>query len=192
MGLGAAVALLIVGVGVAIVVSMLSSAGGHSTVIPVNPAASADAKVPGAGGGAAPVYVHILGAVNSPGLYVLRDGDRTIDAIAAAGGFSEAADRGQVNLARFLSDGEQIYVPHQGEAVVSGRGGAPGLSGGKVNINTADGAALETLPRVGPALASRIIAWRETNGRFTDIADLKSVSGIGEKTFAGLKDRVTI
>ena len=63
---------------------------------------------------------------------------------------------------------------------------------GKVNINTADAAALETLPRVGPAMAERILAWRDENGRFSAIEDLMSVTGIGEKTFDGLKDLVTV
>lgn len=188
VGLGAAVVLLIVGVGIAVLVSTLASAGGSRTVV--------SAPVPSAGPSAASaIYVHILGAVDRPGLYRLRDGDRAIDAIAAAGGYTATADRRQLNLARFLSDGEQIYVPEEGEAAAPGgaaSGATPGTAAGKVNLNTADAAALETLPRVGPALAARILAWREANGRFTSVEDLMSVSGIGEKTFAGLKDLVTI
>lgn len=66
------------------------------------------------------------------------------------------------------------------------------VNGGKINLNTADASTLESLPRVGPALAARILAWREENGRFASVEDLMSVSGIGDKTFAGLKDLVTV
>ena len=73
-------------------------------------------------------------------------------------------------------------------------GGVPGAPtvGGKVNINTADETALETLPRVGPAMAKRIIDWRTKNGRFTAVEDLMSVTGVGEKTFDELKELVTL
>lgn len=204
VGLGAAVVLLVVGLGIAVLVMALSAGAGSTSVIagpgpstPTNGSQPADGLAGGSPStrpqGAAAIYVHILGAVNRPGLYELRDGDRAIDAVAAAGGYAGDADRRQLNLARFLSDGEQIYVPREGEAVApSGGGAASGTVGGKVNLNTADAAALETLPRVGPALAARILAWREANGRFTSVEDLLGVSGIGEKTFAGLKDLVTI
>ena len=193
VGLGAAVVLLIVGSVVAVLVAALSSGTSSRTVVAAaNPAPST--SVPTTEVGAA-IYVHILGAVAVPGLYELRDGDRAIDAVAAAGGFAEGADLRQLNLARFLSDGEQIYVPTE-EEVASGVGIPGGIgsatSGGKVNLNTADAASLETLPRVGPSLAARIIAWRDANGRFTSIEDLLGVSGIGDKTFAGLRDLVTI
>jgi competence protein ComEA len=198
VGLGAAVVLLIVGAAVAVLVSALNASAGNRTVVgQASPAPSAtpSAGVGGLPNSAATIYVHILGAVARPGLYQFRDGDRAVDAISAAGGFTDDADQKQLNLARFLSDGEQIYVPTE-EEVASGVGSIPGApagsSTGKVNLNTADSAALETLPRVGPSLAARIIAWREANGRFTSIEDLMSVSGIGDKTFAGLKDLVTI
>ncbi|MEO7147240.1 MAG: helix-hairpin-helix domain-containing protein [Terrimesophilobacter sp.] len=186
VGIGATVVLIVVGLGVAVLVSALT-AGGHGgeTVREPSPSASGDARTDGAA-----IFVHILGEVNTPGLYQFREGDRAIDAVAAAGGFTENADRRQLNLARFLSDGEQIFVPAEGETPASG---APsGATGGKVNLNTADAAALEGLPRVGPAMAQRIIAWRDSNGRFASVEDLLSVTGIGDKTFAQLKDLVTI
>lgn len=196
VGLGAAVVLLIVGVGIAVFVSALSSTAGNRTVVDA-PSPTAVAATTGSG---AELYVHVLGAVKNPGLYRLHDGDRAVDAVAAAGGYTNDADRSSLNLARFLADGEQIYIPTEKESASGGaHGGAHGsvgagsqVNGGKVNLNTADAAALETLPRVGPALAARILAWREANGRFTSVEDLMSVSGIGEKTFAGLKDLVTI
>lgn len=137
------------------------------------------------------IYVHILGQVNEPGLYALHDGDRAVDVVAAAGGLTPSADPAALNLARFLSDGEQIIVPAVGQSVPAPGVAGGGANGGKVNINTADEPTLETLPRVGPAMAARILAWRAANGRFTAIEDLMSVSGIGEKTFEGLKDLVT-
>lgn len=199
VGLGAALILLVLGLGIAVLVTALSASAGSTTIIAdpgsTAPTAGQQAAHPQADGARAEatIYVHILGAVNRPGLYALRDGDRAIDAVAAAGGYAADADRRQLNLARFLSDGEQIYVPREGEAFAPlGGGPASGPAGDKVNLNTADAAALETLPRVGPALAARILAWRDANGRFTSVEDLLGVSGIGEKTFAGLKDLVTI
>ena len=181
--LGAVVVLLLVGLGCAVLVSALGDHGSTGEVARPTPGAS---TVPLAG---ATIFVHILGAVERPGLYELREGDRAIDAVAAAGGFTDAADQAQLNLARFVVDGEQIIVPLVGESPAT----APGTTvEGKVNINTADEAALDTLPRVGPAMAGRIIAWREANGRFTAIEDLMNVTGIGDKTFEGLKDLVTV
>lgn len=200
VGLGAAVVLVLVGIGVTVLVAALGSGAGHREYLETpTPTASGGAEnaragAVGASNAGAEIFVHVLGAVNRPGLYTFREGDRAIDALAAAGGYTEDADRRAVNLARFLSDGEQIVVPTQSESA-SGTGASnstPVSRGGKVNLNTADSAALETLPRVGPAIAARILAWRETNGRFTSVEDLMSVSGIGDKTFAGLKDLVTV
>lgn len=182
VGLGALAVVVVAGLACAILIGATGRQG--SVVSVARPTAEASAgTVTGA-----VIYVHILGAVARPGLYELRDGDRVVDAVAAAGGLAEGADQARVNLARFLTDGEQIAVPIVGEtpAVV------PGTSNGKVNINSADAAALETLPRVGPAMAARIIAWREANGGFTSVDDLRSVSGIGDRTFDALKDLITI
>lgn len=198
VGLGAAIVLVLVGIGITVLVAALGSGAGHlesfDRPAPSISAGPSTVDSLGSGNTGAAIYVHVLGAVNMPGLYILRDGDRAIDAVAAAGGYTDDADRRALNLARFLSDGEQIAVPTQAESA-SGTALGPDTSttnGGKVNLNTADVAALETLPRVGPSLAARILAWREENGRFASVEDLMSVSGIGEKTFAGLKDLVTV
>lgn len=178
---GGVAILVVVGLGCAVLVSALGDHGSSSSV----PAPTATAAA--ASGGR--IYVHILGAVASPGLYELRDGDRAIDAVAAAGGFLETADQAQLNLARFVTDGEQIVVPALGEVPVA----APGTTAsGLVNLNTADAAMLDTLPRVGPTMAARIIEWRESNGPFTAVEDLLGVTGIGDKTFEGLRDLVTV
>jgi competence protein ComEA len=173
------IVLLLVGLGVAVLVTALS--GRDGSTLPVTAPSPVSVQ-------SGSLYVHVLGAVRSPGLYQLAEGGRAVDAVAAAGGFADGADETQLNLARLLVDGEQIYVPVMGEVPV-----APGgVADGKVNLNTADQAMLETLPRVGPSLAQRILAWREANGRFSAVEDLLSITGIGDKTFDGLKDLVSI
>ncbi|MCK8465764.1 ComEA family DNA-binding protein [Microbacterium sp. KSW4-16] len=132
------------------------------------------------------LYVHVLGAVAAPGLYVLDPDARLVDALAAAGGTTDVADLAAVNLARLLEDGEQIIVPTVGAAAAES--GAAPAGDDRIDLNTADQAALETLPRIGPALAARIIAWREENGRFRSVDDLLAVPGIGEKLLAGIRD----
>ncbi|WP_230102914.1 MULTISPECIES: ComEA family DNA-binding protein [unclassified Microbacterium] len=136
------------------------------------------------------LYVHVLGQVSHPGLYVLEPDARVVDALAAAGGTLDDADLQAVNLARLLSDGEQLVVPVAG-AVEDGGGSEP-VGDGLIDLNNADQAALETLPRIGPAIAQRIIDWRETNGRFGSVDDLLAVPGIGEKLLAGLRDLVRV
>ncbi|WP_029264995.1 MULTISPECIES: helix-hairpin-helix domain-containing protein [unclassified Microbacterium] len=138
------------------------------------------------------LYVHVLGAVEKPGLYVLDRDARLVDALAAAGGTTVEADLAAVNLARMLEDGEQVVVPAAG-AMAGGPGEvAPPPDDDRIDLNTADQAALETLPRIGPALAERIISWREENGRFASVDDLLAVPGIGEKLVAGLRDGVRV
>jgi competence protein ComEA len=191
--------LVLLGLAAAVLVTALTPHGGTTVVAAtVGPTPFAPG---GAGAGASPspgvVYVQVVGQVVRPGLYEVRDGDRVMDAVAAAGGFTPAADRAGINLARVVSDGEQLVVPAVGEAPPAGTAGAGGIAGAaapgaKVNLNAADATALETLPRVGPATAQKIIDWRTKNGRFRSIQDLLSVSGIGDATFAGLKDLVTV
>jgi len=138
------------------------------------------------------LYVHVLGAVEHPGLYVLDLDSRMVDAVAAAGGTTDDADLAGVNLARTLEDGEQIIVPVVGVAGDVGGASAVQPADDRVDLNAADQAALETLPRIGPALAERIIAWREENGRFQSVDDLLAVPGIGEKLLAGIRDAVRV
>jgi competence protein ComEA len=190
LGVGALIVLVIAGLSVAVVLSLLGSAGSTSTLADVpsrHPTAAVEQ-------GTATVYVHILGAVSTPGVYQLRDGDRVLDAVAVAGGFTPTADQRAVNLARFVVDGEQILVPEVGavEAADPTQPGGQSVVPGKVNLNTATSEQLEELPRLGPEMASRIIVWRQTNGPFTAIDDLRNVTGIGDKTFEALQDLVTV
>lgn len=182
MGVGAVVVLLLVGLGGAVLVSALLPGTDQSAVV-------APQESPGPPSVTAGILVHVLGAVTRPGLYELSEGDRVVDAIALAGGLSDGADPAGVNLARLVSDGEQLIVPLEGAAPAPGQ---PVAGDGRVNINTADATALDTLPRVGPAMAERIIAWREANGGFSSIEDLLDVSGIGDATLDGMRDLVTL
>lgn len=134
------------------------------------------------------LFVHIVGEVKTPGMYQLPLGARLVDAVFAAGGLTVDADNASVNLARELSDGEQVVVFKLGE---QGEG-ASGGQGGLVSINRAGDKQLEELPGIGPALAARIIAWREANGGFKSTKDLLKVSGIGESILAGFIDLITL
>ena len=201
VAVGAAVVLFIAAVAVAAVLSFAASGGGAQGTIaaPTGGGATAggerDAADAPADIGSAPILVHVLGAVARPGLVELAQGARVIDAVAAAGGFTAEADPAAVNLARPVVDGEQLAVLAVGQAPPqqpgSGGGGATGpTADGTVHLNTADLAALDTLPRIGPALAQRIIDWREANGPFTSVDQLLEVAGIGDAVFSGLADRV--
>ncbi|GAB3388758.1 hypothetical protein GCM10027568_10080 [Humibacter soli] len=199
IGLGAAAVLLIAAFATAVLVGMLAPRGDSRRVPAVTVTAAGANRVAPTPVPTTVVYVHVLGAVVHPGLYTLADGSRVVDAIGAAGGMTDDAEQAGVNLARPLSDGEQLAVPHVSDPVaapasggVQGGGGVVDATGGKVNLNTGTEEELDTLPRVGPAMAAKIIAWRTENGRFTSIDDLMNVSGIGQKTFDGLKDQVTV
>ncbi|MGN6751955.1 MAG: helix-hairpin-helix domain-containing protein [Intrasporangium sp.] len=159
----------------------------------------------GSMGQVAEVVVHVVGQVRKPGVVHLPGGARVADALSAAGGPAKGADLAALNLARPVSDGEQVYVPKPGETVpappaVQGGGspsagtaaGGSGPGTGQVNLNTADLAALDSLPGVGPVLAQRILDWRAEHGRFSSIEELGEVSGIGEKLLARLKPKVTL
>ena len=205
------VVLALLGVGAAVVAAIVTPGG---EVVAVGDAGSADGGSADEIGGdaalappgepgildpptqAARLVLHVHGAVVEPGIVELPAGSRVVDAIAAARGPTDDADLGGVNLARVVVDGEQLYVPRIGEVPPPGAGASSGAGAGTgsglVNINTADAAALETLPGIGPALAGRIIAWRDANGGFRAVDELLAVSGIGEKTLEGFRDQVTV
>lgn len=136
------------------------------------------------------IFVHVIGEVKKPGIYELEAGSRVFDAVFAAGGLTEDAEQATVNLARSLTDGEQIHIGAIGEAPINGNNGEGQTA--KINLNRSSQVELESLPGVGPALAGRIIDYREQNGGFQAIEDLKNVGGIGDKLFAGLMNEVTL
>ena len=154
------------------------------------------------------VVVHVTGAVTRPGVVVLGVGSRVTDAIDAAGGVTPDADAEQLNLARVLTDGEQIRVPRIGEilpdpapqpsgAATPGAGtgsGKPGDGGasGTVNINTASASELEKLPGIGPALAQRIVEYRDSHGPFASVDALTDVPGIGKAKLEALREQATV
>ena len=152
--------------------------------------------------GAAPsgeLVVDVAGKVRDPGIVVLEAGSRVVDAVDAAGGAKRGAAVTGLNLARVLTDGEQIVVgqpPVPGLAASAAPSGAPSGTGpdaseGLVNLNTAGLTELDELPGVGPVTAQAIIDWRDANGGFRAVDQLLDVQGIGEKTLADLAPLVT-
>ena len=156
------------------------------------------------------LYVHVCGAVETPGVYVLPEGSRVVDAVEAAGGALENASEEALNQALSVTDGMQIYVPtteekeksqewiHTGDAWgqqenISGvtASGSSG-SAGKININTADVTTLCTLPGIGESRASSIVAYREEHGGFSTIEDIMKVSGIKDAAFGKIKDKICV
>jgi competence protein ComEA len=134
------------------------------------------------------LFVHVVGAVKVPGIYKLEVGSRVVDAVFAAGGFLDEADQTSLNLARELSDGEQLFALKVGEQPSGSQGSVSSL----ISLNRASQAELEELPGVGPALAGRLIDWRNANGGFKSKEDLLGVSGIGQKLFESIKGLVTL
>ena len=201
----------------ALAVSAEPSAGSPpGSLLPVDetPVGSAQAGQPSQAAGDAPVptpvateiVVSVTGLVDKPGIVTLTTGARVADAIAAAGGAVEGADLTGLNLAARLADGDSVVVGStsttgHAESGVSGVGdnkgaatdsGDPSAAGGLVDLNTADEAALDTLPGVGPVMAQNIIAWRETNGKFNTVEQLQEISGIGPSRYAQIAPLVTV
>lgn len=141
----------------------------------------------------ATVVVSVVGLVAEPGLVTLAAGSRVADAIEAAGGLLPKADPASVNLAAVVADGQQVAVGVPAVAGASAPGaGAPNIGGGAVNLNTADAAALDGLPGIGPVLAQRIVDHRGQHGHFRQIADLLDVPGIGPTIVDELADAVIL
>ena len=138
--------------------------------------------------------VYVSGAVVAPDVYELPVDSLVKDAIAAAGGVVPAADPNQINLARRLKDEEQIYVPQRaaGAGRPDERSQSVDVGAGRINLNTATAAELETLPAIGPGLAQRIIEYRADNGSFVSVDDIRKVSGIGEATYETIKDLIFV
>lgn len=131
------------------------------------------------------VFVHVSGEVINPGIYQLPANSRLFDAVFAAGGFTDQAQADSVNLARPINDGEQIKVAKIGQISVQSD-----QSQSTISLNSATLNQLDQLPGIGATLAQRIIDWREQNGGFSRISDLRKVSGIGPKLYESIKTLV--
>lgn len=162
------------------------------------------------------LVVHICGAVSAPGVYELPAGSRIIDAVEAGGGFLPEADEACCNLAEEIVDGCQIYIMTKTESCADGQtekkagiqtspdsdmqttdrnvrsNSAPALENGLVNLNTADIAALTTLPGIGESRAKASISYREQHGAFAQIEDIMKISGIKQAAFSKIKDKITV
>lgn len=164
------------------------------------------------------IIVHVSGAVNIEGIVELDSGSRIANAIEKAGGVKENADMTDINLAYPLEDGMKIHIPTKEETsannentsiesyVTSSSGGVnskestnstqgnstTNTSSKKVNINTASQEELDSLPGIGPSIATKIIDYREQNGKFNSIEEIKEVSGIGDAKYDKIKDSITV
>ncbi len=142
------------------------------------------------------VTAYICGAVSKPGVYELEEGARVGDAISMAGGFTLEADEVYLNLAEPVADGSKIYVPTVEETDEKGYlpidGSSDESSSPVVNINTAGEDMLTSLPGIGQSKAKSIVEYRESNGKFLSIEDIKNVSGIGERLFEQIKELITV
>ncbi len=151
------------------------------------------------------VIIHIAGAVKNPGVYQLKPTDRIVDAVKIAGGATEEANLDLINLAALIKDGQKIIVPYKiyndaGKEINTNRynneasvySSSAASTSSKININTANATILQTLSGIGPVLSERIIEYRNQNGLFGVIDDIKDVSGIGEKKFEGIKDLICV
>jgi competence protein ComEA len=164
---------------------------GTATVVTPKIAVSKNAGVSSTSEIAKPtIFVHIAGSVKRPGIYQLESGSRVYEAVLAAGGLGAKANQMSVNLARVLTDGEQLLVASNAQSMNQQFNvpSTPSL----ISLNQASASQLEDLPGVGPALAGRMVDWRTANGGFKSKEDLLNVSGIGDKLYAGVKDLVTL
>ncbi|MCL5057627.1 MAG: ComEA family DNA-binding protein [Actinobacteria bacterium] len=185
-------------VAIIIIAAVLLFTAGHRVALrqsgPKDSAVDANPVV--AEGSSREISVHVSGAVQSPGVYKFTGQARVMDAVEKAVPLA-AADVQGINLARPLKDGEKIEVPAKAEAGREGRvssGGKTVTSAGpaRVNINRAGVRELESLPGLGPALAERVINYRENKGFFTSEEEIKNVPGIGEKKYDQIKGRITV
>ena len=150
------------------------------------------------------IIVHIAGEVKNPGVFEVCEGDRISNIIELAGGITDTANMGKVNLAYKVSDGQKIYIPSKNDVIgqneiLSMDGGENVIVDGdkfnynsKVNINTATQTELESLTGIGPSIAAKIIKYRIDNGRFKTIEEIKNVTGVGEEKYKNIEDEICV
>ena len=173
----------------AVVATALFLGGRERAPLIAPPALAAEAGTPSPVAGT--VVVHVAGAVKRPGIYELPAGARIADAIELAGGALPRADLSALNLAEVVTDGQQVLVGARG-ATAAAPMAAPTTTAALVDLNTADQAALERVPGIGPVKAAAILAYRSEIGSFTDIGQLLEVTGIGAATLESLRPYVTL
>lgn len=193
--LAAAAAAGAVLLGVAVTVGLVMSGTSEEPEVPpaLPVAAAGEARTSTSAPTGGTIVISVVGRVARPGLVTLPDGARVADALEAVGGAGPGAKLGGLNLARRLTDGEQIYVGVPTPPNVESAAGASGSGGpgeGPVDLNAASLTSLDTLPGVGPVTAQRILDWRTEHGRFASVEQLREVEGIGPTRFARLKDLV--
>ena len=172
--------------GVLIALSLFVVFSGKSEVVVAEPIAPTQMVAPA-------LVIDVTGEVVAPGVYELPAGSRVIDAIRAAGGAKAKAALSELNLARVIKDGEQIYVDLIYTAGSRARAGSKAsVPRGPININRATASDLDSLDGIGPVIAKRIIAFRTANGPFTAVEDLLKVSGIGDAKFAQFKEKIRV
>ena len=182
----------VVAVGISLLLLLSAQARPTGEVIRATPQPSASESVEQSF-----LVIDVQGEVKEPGLYQLPLGARVGDAIKAAGGVRKGSETSSVNLARFLEDGEQVYVAGNIHNEILESAGGAGVSrgaglGGKLNLNRATVNELDGLPGVGPVLAKRIVEYRNTKGNFSSIDELQKVSGIGPAKYGELQNFVTV
>lgn len=146
------------------------------------------------------IIVYVCGAVKENKVVTLEENSRICDAIDAAGGLTDDADITAINLAYILEDGEKIYIPKKGEEINVETDNSfnyqsssySSVKSNKININTATQTELETIPGIGPSTALKIINYREENGKFSNIDDIKNISGIGDAKYQKIKNYISV
>ncbi|MGD9694395.1 MAG: helix-hairpin-helix domain-containing protein [Thermoleophilia bacterium] len=187
--IAAAVALALVAVRVA---GGDGGGGQPSATSPTAPAALAAPAGDGPAAAEVPLLVHVAGEVRDPGVYELAPGARVIEAVREAGGPTRRADTSALNLAAPVQDGQQVRVPPRAAAGAAGDGPAPASAapGAPISLSSATTDQLEALDGIGPAIAGRIVAWRDSNGGFGSVDQLLEVPGIGPARLEALRPHV--
>ncbi|MEK7298587.1 MAG: ComEA family DNA-binding protein [Candidatus Margulisiibacteriota bacterium] len=163
------------------------------TPAPVQVVAGQVSTIPADASQEGALIVHVAGAVRRPGVYELTGGSRWSDAIQASGGPLPLADLDSLNLAQAILDGQRIWVPFQKTThSLSATSDETTAASDTLSINTAPAVELDKLPGIGPKTAAAIVAYREKNGPFRSIADLAKVKGLGPKSMARIRDRVSL
>jgi competence protein ComEA len=202
-----ALAWIVAALVVAVLAARALAAGGEepgSVTVDPAPTGAAEGGPVGPGEGGA-LAVQVAGEVRRPGVYRVPAGARVYEAVERAGGLTRRADQAGVNLVAKVADGQQVIVPRRGAAAAMGTGGGAGASGGpgtgggpgaggfagpKVSLASATPEQLDAIDGIGPTLARRIVEYRQRNGGFASVDELRQVDGIGEKRFESLREAV--